>query len=124
MAVPPAGRCQAAWYTHTRWPIRAGSTPAPTAEITPAPSWFGVCSTPVVMVRLLPARVFQSVGFTPDTRMATTTSPAAGSGTGRSTSRSTVELPFRSWTMARIPGLSHPGRADVRSGSHFRVNHI
>ena len=41
-AAVPHRRPAAASQSQTRWPTRAGSTPSPTASITPAPSWCGI----------------------------------------------------------------------------------
>ena len=41
-AAVPHRRPDAAIQVQTRWPTRAGSTPSPTASITPAPSWCGI----------------------------------------------------------------------------------
>jgi hypothetical protein len=88
-AAVPEARPQAAFHTHTRSPTRRESTPAPTASIKPEPSLCGTMrGNGRVFVRV-PARDFTSEGFTPDQASRTRTSPAAGSGRGRSFSAST-----------------------------------
>ncbi len=88
-----------------RWPIRAGSTPAPTATILPQTSapWMrgktigvppqlgaspaGPAASPVAPVTALeyqPVRVFTSVLLSPQARTRTSTSPGSGSGRGQS----------------------------------------
>jgi hypothetical protein len=57
------------------------------------PSWFGTSSGNGSGPPRRPLRAFQSVGLTPETATAIRTSPAAGSGTGRSTTRSTSGPP-------------------------------
>jgi hypothetical protein len=50
--------------------MRSASTSGPTAVTTPAPSWFGTCSTSAedgVEDGAPLRRDFQSVGFTPET---------------------------------------------------------
>ena len=90
----PSARFRAASHSQTRSPTRAASTPVPIATIVPAPSWFGTtsgkasgCPGPP------PRRTFQSVGFTPETAIRTSTSPGAGTGSGRSTSDNTLGSP-------------------------------
>ena len=96
-AAVPHGRCQAAKKTHTRSPTRAGSTPSPTASISPAPSWSGIWKPAASGRPVAPARDFQSVGFTPETRMRTRTSPGPGSGRSTSSTRRTSRAaPVRS----------------------------
>ena len=41
-AAVPHRRPAAASNSQTRWPTRPGSTPGPTASMTPAPSWCGI----------------------------------------------------------------------------------
>jgi hypothetical protein len=86
----PYGFPNAARYSHTRWPTRAGSTPAPTASTTPAPSWFGTWKSAPPAIGVAPERDFQSVGLTPDTATRTRTCPGPGSGMAISSTRSTV----------------------------------
>ena len=103
-AAVPQGHCQAAKYTHTRSPTRAGSTPSPTASTVPAPSWFGTWKrTAGSELGEPPVRDFQSVGFTPDTLTRTRTSPGPGSGVSTSSTRRTSRAgPGRSWIAASM----------------------
>jgi hypothetical protein len=63
---------------------------------------------------VLPRRDFQSVGFTPDTAIRTRTSPAPGSGTGRSTRRRTPGPPVSEYTTARIYVVAGPVRSTIK----------
>jgi hypothetical protein len=84
-AAVPNGRCHWPFQIHTRSPTRDAATPTPTASITPAPSLCGtICGNAGVLLRR-PRRDFTSLGFTPDHCSFTRTSPAPGSGVGRST---------------------------------------
>ena len=65
----------------TRSPMRARSTPSPTASTTPAPSLCGM-TRGNTLGRLRPSLVFQSEGFTPEVARRTSTS---------------VDLPDGSW---------------------------
>src|SRR5439155_3119810 len=53
-----------------------------------------------------PAGAFQSVGFTPDTRTRTLTSPSPGSGTARPVSRRTPGSRVSEYTIAFMPATS------------------
>ena len=64
-AAVPQRRPAAAIQTHTRWPTRPGSTPSPKASMTPAPSWLGIWNSSMGR-GVAPARLFQSVGLTPE----------------------------------------------------------
>ena len=88
-AAVPWARPQAPFHTHTRWPMRAASTPAPTASMVPAPSLCGMISAKGRVLLRVPARVLTSEGLTPEQARRTRTSPGPGSGRGRSPMAST-----------------------------------
>ncbi len=50
---------------HTRSPMRAGSTFAPTISMTPDPSWWGIWKSAISRA-VDPARVLTSVGLMPE----------------------------------------------------------
>ena len=95
-AVPPA-RPRCASYTQTRSPTRAGSTPAPTRSITPAPSWCGTIRGNAIGCDGPPPRPLVSEGFTALACTRTRTCPGAGCGSGSSPTCSTsAAAPCRS----------------------------
>ncbi|AXX32107.1 Flagellar hook-length control protein FliK [Actinosynnema pretiosum subsp. pretiosum] len=75
----------------------------PTASTTPDTSHQGTRGSRSTVTGA--ARFFQSVGFTPAARTATSTSPIPGAGRGSSTTRSTSIPPRSSWLIARIVPL-------------------
>src|SRR5207237_6642396 len=89
--------------TNTRWPGRKCVTPSPSRTISPIPSQPGTIGsgnfTPGI-----PRRTHRSRWFTDTAIILISTSPSAGSGTGRSTISSTDGSPWTgTWTtcMAR-----------------------
>src|SRR6185312_9555236 len=66
----------------------------------------------------LPARAFQSVGFTPETWMRTRTSPGPGCGSWRSPRVRTPESPAREYVTAFMAPANHARRrrASVSAG--------
>ena len=83
-AAVPNGRCHWPFQIQTRSPTRAPGTPAPTASMTPAPSLCGMTGPGSGALVVMPLRLFQSDGLTPDVASLTRTSPGPGSGFGNS----------------------------------------
>jgi hypothetical protein len=100
----PIGRCHCAFHSQTRWPMRSGGTPSPTASMTPAPSLCGTMSS-AFSGRF--RRDFTSDGLTPEVCINTRTSPGSGIGVGSSpTSRTSWAGPLRRYQAAFMGGGS------------------
>ena len=80
-------------------------TPRPTASTTPVTSQPTVSGSPNCAAAPLPARVFQSTGFTPAASTRTRTSVGSGSGTGRLSTSSTSGPPKLCCTIARMESM-------------------
>ena len=81
-------------------------TPGPTASTTPVTSQPTVSGRPNCAAAPLPARVFQSTGFTPAASTRTRTSVATGSGTARLSTRRTSGPPNSCCTIARMESMA------------------
>ena len=90
---------------NTGSPTAKRVTPRPTASTTPVTSQPTVSGSPNCAAAPLPARVFQSTGFTPAASTRTRTSVGSGSGTGRLSTSSTSGPPKLCCTIARMESM-------------------
>ena len=111
-AAVPNGRFHCPFQVHTRSPMRACATPAPTASMMPAPSLCGITRGNAIF-RVVPARFFTSDGLTPEVFSLMRTSPGPGCGVSTSPTCSTsFAVPFFSYQTARIGSLRHRLKRD------------